>query len=175
MHPRTIFSIQHFLLWSFLSLLFGCGGVHHYQIEKAQPTTIAKKLPGTVSLKVFAETIYHHTLGMHKYELYVKEAVEKQFQESLRESFEGGLLPEGAETNILVTALDTSTFPIADVINDVRLFFRVEIFDQKMNRLKTLTIYGFGCDAQGNVALGKAAVNSFYQLLPVLEELFIRQ
>ncbi|NUM33566.1 MAG: hypothetical protein HUU50_03430 [Candidatus Brocadiae bacterium] len=154
-----------------------CSGTHIYKIEKPQSINInlVKKLPGTVSFKVAAETIYHHNLGYKKYQLYVKDAMEKQLSESLGQCFEGGVQAENAETNLIITALDTSTFPIASIINDVRLFFRVEVFDQKMSRQKTTTVYGFGCDADGTVALGKAVSNSFYQLLPVLEELFIRQ
>ena len=157
--------------------LLCCAGTYDYKIEKAQNINIdvVKKMPGTISFKVSAEPIYHHTLGYKNYKLHVKDALEKQLLESLAQCFEGGLRQENAETNLIITALDTSTFPINDVINDIRLFLRVEIFDQKMSRQKTLTIYGFGCDANGNIALGKAVANSFYQLLPVLEELFIRQ
>ncbi len=154
-----------------------CTGTYDYKIEKAQNinVNVLKKLPGTVTFKVAAESIYHHNLGPKNYRLHVKDAMEKQLKESLAQCFEGGVKEESAETNLIITALDTSTFPIANLINDVRLFFRVEVFDQKMSRQKTTTVYGFGCDADGNIALGKAVSNSFYQLLPILEELFIRQ
>lgn len=44
-----------------------------------------------------------------------------------------------------------------------------------MNRQKTIMVYGFGSDSNGNRALEKAVANSYYQLLPALEELSVRQ
>lgn len=156
--------------------MMGCGGTYQYRLEKIEPVQPAKTLPGTVNLKSDGiQEVYHHELGFHKYELYVKDAVVKQFRDSLARCFADGIKDEQADVNIVVTALDTSTFPIGSIINDVRLFFRVEIFDQKMNLQKTTTIYGFGSSENGNRAMEKAVSNAFKQLLPLLEEMYIRE
>ncbi len=164
------------LLALILTFLVNCGGTHIYKLESISENIATRKpLPGTVSLKVAAEPVYHHALGINKYELYVQEAVEKQFQHSLQNSFAGGFTEKQAETNLIVTAIDTSTFPISNVINDIRIFFRVEIFDREMQLQKTWTIYGFGSDPEGHRAMEKAVANAFWQLVPILEEMFIRQ
>ena len=157
--------------------IIGCGSVYDYRLQQPQLAKYDKKLPGDVSFKVAAEDIYHHALGINKYNLHVREAIEKQFAANLQECFSKGINPKNAETTIFITVLDTYTFPIADLINDIRLFFRVEIFkrvDNKLEKQKTLTVYGFGSDTSGNRAIEKATLNAFYQLLPTLEELFIR-
>lgn len=155
--------------------MIGCGGTYHYKLQKTQVTAFAKKIPGSVNFKVSAEKTYSHAVGTRLYKLYVKEAVEKQFKESLSKCFEKGIEKESPDITIMITAIDTSILPIAYIINDVRLYFRIEIFDKDMNKQKTLTIYGFGSDPDGNKALEKSLANTFHQLLPVLEELFIRQ
>lgn len=157
-------------------LLVGCGGTHQFRAEKTEPVLAAKQLPGTVSLKTEGiQEIYHHSLGVHKYELYVREAIQKQFHDSLTRSFAGGVKDSPAESNLVVTAIDTSVFPVAGVISDVRLFLRVEIFDHKMNLQKTAAIYGFGSSEEGSRAMEKASANAFRQLLPLLEEMYVRE
>ena len=165
----------------FLAVLFfvsvaGCGGVYDYRLVNVQSISMDGQLPGDVSLKVASEDIYHHSLGIKSYRLFVKDAIERQYKDSLGKCFEKGI-NDNAETGIIITVLDTSTFPISTIINDIRLFFRIEIMkkgDVKMEKQKTVMIYGFGSDPDGNKAMEKAVGNSVYQLLPILEEMFIR-
>ncbi len=163
--------------FALLSILFlvGCGGTYHYQLQNIQNITADKTLPGNVSLSISSQDKYNHALGFYHYELYVKDAVEKQFKDSLGRCFSQGLVEKNGSTHVAITTLDASIFPISSVITDVRLFFRVQIFDQSMQLQKTVTIYGFGSNPDGNIALEKATANAFFQLLPILEELFIRQ
>jgi len=163
-----------FMIFLMMVLFCGCGGTYQYQVETPQEITITKKIMGTVSFQVSAEEVYHHKLGINHYNLHVKDAIEKQFSKSLAESFEGGLVKEKGDIHLMITALSTSTFPLKDIINDIRLFFRVEVFNENMQLQKTVTIYGFGTDPDGNIALAKAVANMYYLLLPTLEELFIR-
>lgn len=112
-----------------LLLLTGCGGVYHYHLQNVQEIGFPenKKMPGNVSLKVSAEKIYNHVLGFKTYKLYLREGIEKQYTDSLNNCFSKGLKKGSAENNVIVTAMDTSIFPIADIINDIRIFLKVEI------------------------------------------------
>lgn len=155
-------------------VLIGCGGTRTYSVQDLAAAEIQRQLPGTVNIKTAMETTYFHEIGLYNYELNLEEGVQNQYAKSLGALFQEGLKADTAETNIIITALDTSIFPIAGIIIDVRLFFRVEIFDEQMEKQKTVMIYGFGSDEDGNVALSKAITNSFYQLLPELEEMFVQ-
>lgn len=158
-----------------LCLLIGCGGTYEYRVEKLAAVSYDKKFPDSISLSVSTESVYNHTLGFKTYKLYIEEGVKKYYEHALSQCFTGGLIPQPADINIAVTAMDTSIFPIAGLIIDIRLFFKVQILNKKMQKEKTAMIYGFGSDPDGSRALEKAVANSFYQLLPYLEELFVRQ
>ncbi len=169
-----IFRKRLFLSLLALLLLSSCGQLYEFHSQKAQDIIQDKPFGGTVSLKVAVPPTFNFAWGFDEFKLYVKEAVEKQYIYTLKKCFEGDLVEGTAETNIVVTALDMSIFPIASLVYDVRLFFRVEIYDSSMSKQETFMIYGFGSDSDGNRALEKAVANSFYQLLPSLEDLFVR-
>lgn len=158
----------------FILFLYGCGGTREYSLQSPQEIPMEKKLPGTVNLKVFSPPKYQDNLGLYKYNVRLKEAITKQYEFSLQKLFEGGLKEKRTETNIHVTSLDTSIFPISGLVIDIRVFLKIEIFDANMGKLKTINIYGFGSAEDGNKALQKAVANSFHQLIPTVEELFIR-
>ena len=162
------------ILFFSIVLICGCGGVYEYKVPEVQDICITHKLPGTVSFTVSAEECYHHDIGVNHYSIFVKDAVEKQCEKSLADTFEGGLVPKNGDVHIMITALNTSAFPITNIINDIRLFFRIEIFDKEMKLQKTAVLYGFGTAKDGNYALKFAVGNMYYQILPLLEELFIR-
>lgn len=168
------FKMYKYILTFFLLFLCCCGGTREYRLSETQEISMGTKFPEGVSLKIFANEKYQDSLGIYTYNVYLKEAISKQYSFSLKKAFSNGLKKDLAETNIHITSLDTSIFPIAGLIIDIRVFFKIEIFDKNMSKLKTLRIYGFGSAQDGNKALEKAIVNSFHQLIPVLEELFIR-
>ena len=153
--------------------LGGCWGTHEFRVQCIPKIAMDKKLPGKVSFKVSTQEIYSHKLGFHEYKLHLKNGINVCYKKLLSEVFEGGVSQKVSDVNLFITALDTSIFPIASVIIDIRLFFKVEIFDKNMQKQKTAMIYGFGSDPDGNKALEKAISNSFYQLLPYLEEIFV--
>ena len=154
----------------------GCGGLQEYRVQNLPNMAWDKKFPGDVSLTVATEAVYNHSWGFYDYKLYVKDGVQKGYEHFLKQCFEGGYKPENGSIQLVVTALDISTFPIGGLLIDIRLFFRVEVFYQQSNqqkrKQKTVMVYGFGSDSDGNKALEKAIANSFYQLLPYLEEMF---
>ncbi|WP_372368164.1 hypothetical protein [Candidatus Uabimicrobium sp. HlEnr_7] len=163
-----------YLFIFFILFLYGCGGTREYRLQEPQKISVEKKLPGNVNLKVFSPPKYQDNLGLYKYNIHLKDAITKQYEFSLRNLFENELQKDRAETNIHVTSLDTSIFPISGLVIDIRVFLKIEIFDTKMRKLKTLKIYGFGSAEDGNKALQKAVANSFHQLIPAVEELFVR-
>jgi hypothetical protein len=175
---QKIFAIRPVLLLTLCVLVTGCGGLYEYRVQNMASLPWDKKFPGDVSLSVATEPVYNHAWGFYEYKLHVRDGVEKEFQHLLNQCFEGGCKAEGGNIHIVVTALDTSTFPIGSLLIDIRLFFRVEIFYQPSNapkrKQKTVMVYGFGSDStgNGNHALEKAIANSFYQLLPTMEEMF---
>lgn len=156
--------------------LAGCWGVREYRVPNDAPHSmqIDRKLPGSVNVAISVEPVYNYELGNYDYKLYLEQGVKKHYQAFLSQCFQGGIKPKPADVNLHVTALDVSIFPIAGIIIDIRLFFKVEIFDKEMQKQKTVMVYGFGSAPDGNKALEKAITNSCYQLLPDMEELFVR-
>ena len=164
------------VLMSFLLLITtSCGGTSEYRLEKVQKILYDKTFQGTVNInKIAVPEVFHETLGFYDYNLYLRDAIKRQYTKSLEKCFAGGLVEKNAEYNFIITSLDISTFPIASVLIDIRIYLQIEIFDKRMEKVKTVMIYGFGSDPNGNRALEKAVRNSFYQLIPPLEELFYR-
>lgn len=178
MFAQKISSEYLLLLFVMSVVLTGCGGLYEYRVNNLASLPWDKKFPGDVSLSVATEPVYNHGWGFYEYKLHVRDGVQKQYQHLLNQCFEGGCKNEGGNIHLIVTALDTSTFPVGSMLIDIRLFFRVEIFYMHSNaqkrKQKTVMIYGFGSDSNGNGnhAMEKAVANSFYQLLPTLEEMF---
>ena len=156
----------------FLMLIVGCGGIHEYRLGNIPKFSYDKKLPGSITCQVSAENVYNHTVGLHTYKLYLRDAVAKEYKKLLGECFQNGYKEKNGDYILILSVQNSSIFPIYGLIINVWFTLKVEIFNSKMEKQKTIVLNAFGTDKEGSKALSKAIFNSFTILLPHLEEIF---
>ena len=77
--------IVYFLACFLVMSIVGCGGTHEYRLGNIPKFSYEKKLPGSITCQITAEKVYNHTVGLHTYKLYIRDAVTKEYKKLLGE------------------------------------------------------------------------------------------
>lgn len=171
-HPRSKEIVL--CLITLILCTVGCGGTYEFRVQKFPEIPLNQIFPESVSLKVSSEDIYNYNLGFSDYKLYVREGIEKHYEYMLAKCFNEVLKDKTADVNLQISTLGVSILPLKGVMMDIRLSFKVEIFNKELRKEKTVVIDGFGSDPDGNRALEQAIGLSFRQLLPTLEDMYVK-
>ena len=104
MHKPHLKSHQRYFFIGFTVLALcmvaaGCGGTYEFRVQQVPEIEIDQKFKDDISLTVSTEAVYHHSVGINDYQIYLEEGVKKEYQKHLSQCFTGGVKPKPANIN----------------------------------------------------------------------------